>query len=842
MSIKYFFSQTALFLLIYLIPGFLVAQPKVYQSGKPSWVHVPADLNLKQNPRDVSDGYYLKLYDYQVHAEEQTSYVHIVRDIISEAGIQNGAEIWISFAPDYQKLTFHEVSVIRNGKKMPRLNVNNFKVIATEQDASSFIYNSNYTAYLILDDIRIGDQIEYSYSLKGDNPVFKNKFFEDIYLQTSVPVSHLYACVLISEKRDLIIKEHNNAKKAVRKSDNGLVRLEWEDKMVKAPKYEANSPSWYDNYRHVQLTEYKDWGEVADWAKSINPAPTAVKGELQGKTNQLLIESKGDKKLFANNAIQFVQDDIRYTGIEIGEYSHRANHPEKVFKQRYGDCKDKSLLLVTLLEQANIEACIALVHTRLAHKIENEAPSPSAFNHAIVYFKINDKPYWVDPTISYQGGTLESRSFPHNGTALLLQDSGDRIRSMRFDGEGNVNSVETYSLAVKDSTTANLTVQTTYTGWQADVIRSQMAYNSIQGVENGYLNYYSKLFPSIEITDSLRITDDRLANIIIVEENYLVPDFFTKNSETNRYEVSFYANMIYEQLPSLSGKRESPIAINYPVDIDYTVRVISPYGWNIQKSTTFLDRESYLFGSSAKTKADTLFLNYQFKYHTPEVSAAKSSEFVADIKNIENKQLSYSISLPSFDINGMDSLSWLAIFYSVLLFAIFGLIGNRIYNFKIQPSITGEYNMYNSIGGWLILPLIGLALTPIRMFVDIIRVGFYKTSLWNSFGESLKESLAFKGLMIFELTANIFLICFAILCLILLIKRRTIFPRLIIWYFLLTFIVHIADFALYHMLGFNIISAFSPGVNEIIRSLLVIAIWTPYMLRSVRVKGTFINP
>jgi transglutaminase-like putative cysteine protease len=35
-------------------------------------------------------------------------------------------------------------------------------------------------------------------------------------------------------------------------------------------------------------------------------------------------------------------------GIEMGQYSHKANNPERVFKQRYGDCKDKSLLLVSM--------------------------------------------------------------------------------------------------------------------------------------------------------------------------------------------------------------------------------------------------------------------------------------------------------------------------------------------------------------------------------------------------------------------------------------------------------------------------------------------------------------
>src|SRR5690606_8276294 len=104
------------------------------------------------------------------------------------------------------------------------------------------IYNGNYSAYLILDDIRVGDQIEYSYSLIGDNPVFKGKFFEDIYLQTNVPISHLYTSILIDEKRNLKVKEFNGAKKPQRKKDNGMTHFIWEEQMVKPPKFETYTP------------------------------------------------------------------------------------------------------------------------------------------------------------------------------------------------------------------------------------------------------------------------------------------------------------------------------------------------------------------------------------------------------------------------------------------------------------------------------------------------------------------------------------------------------------------------------------------------------------------------
>ena len=61
-------------------------------------------------------------------------------------------------------------------------------------------------------------------------------------------------------------------------------------------------------------------------------------------------------------ALHFVQDDIRYTGIEIGVGRISADTTGEVLARRFGDCKDKVLLLVTILRALGVEAYPALVN------------------------------------------------------------------------------------------------------------------------------------------------------------------------------------------------------------------------------------------------------------------------------------------------------------------------------------------------------------------------------------------------------------------------------------------------------------------------------------------------
>jgi transglutaminase-like putative cysteine protease len=47
-------------------------------------------------------------------------------------------------------------------------------------------------------------------------------------------------------------------------------------------------------------------------------------------------------------ALQFVQNKIRYVSRSFGSNAYHSHHPDEVLQNRYGDCKDNSLLLLLL--------------------------------------------------------------------------------------------------------------------------------------------------------------------------------------------------------------------------------------------------------------------------------------------------------------------------------------------------------------------------------------------------------------------------------------------------------------------------------------------------------------
>ncbi|MES2518007.1 MAG: DUF3857 domain-containing protein, partial [Bacteroidota bacterium] len=115
----------------------------IHISPKPEWIIVKKPSNAKVNLKEVSDGFYESFIENQIHVELQSSYYHEIREVISETGIQNASEISVDFNPTYERLTFHEITIWRNGERINKLNKSKIKVIQKEAELSKFIYNES---------------------------------------------------------------------------------------------------------------------------------------------------------------------------------------------------------------------------------------------------------------------------------------------------------------------------------------------------------------------------------------------------------------------------------------------------------------------------------------------------------------------------------------------------------------------------------------------------------------------------------------------------------------------------------------------------------------------------
>jgi predicted Zn-dependent protease len=112
------------------------------------------------------------------------------------------------------------------------------------------------------------------------------------------------------------------------------------------------------------------------------------------------LDVKRDRDAVVGRLVARLGVDVKYTGIEFGEASIVPRTPAEVLDRRYGDCKDKALLLTALLRAAGVPAEVALLDSGFGPDVDPDVPGLGGFDHAIVYLP-GPKPLWIDATDQY---------------------------------------------------------------------------------------------------------------------------------------------------------------------------------------------------------------------------------------------------------------------------------------------------------------------------------------------------------------------------------------------------------------------------------------------------------
>jgi tetratricopeptide (TPR) repeat protein len=112
----------------------------------------------------------------------------------------------------------------------------------------------------------------------------------------------------------------------------------------------------------------------------VEAATPGIKSLVDG-----LIAGKATNQEKEAALLNYLDQEIRYTGIEFGGAAIVPRDPADVLAKKYGDCKDKATLLVTMLRSAGIPAYVALLNAGGRMDVPAELPGMGLFDHAIVF-------------------------------------------------------------------------------------------------------------------------------------------------------------------------------------------------------------------------------------------------------------------------------------------------------------------------------------------------------------------------------------------------------------------------------------------------------------------------
>lgn len=154
-------------------------------------------------------------------------------------------------------------------------------------------------------------------------------------------------------------------------------------------------------------------------------------------------------------------------------------------------------------------------------------------------------------------------------------------------------------------------------------------------------------------------------------------------------------------------------------------------------------------------------------------------------------------------------------------------------------------NEPEGLGGWLILPLIGLVISPIRigLMIATTYLPIFSDGSWEYLTDRNSEGYhpLWGPLLVGEMVFNTFFVMYSLFLLVLFFMKHAWFPRAIIIFYLSNLLFIVADAAVVGMVPGLGLEVDGEVTQEIVRGLVGTAIWVPYFLVSRRVKNTFVR-
>ena len=598
----------------------------------PQWVKALEYVKPAADPITAPTQIVLKDEQIYLEAKRSTRYLHMEKRVHSSAGLNFVSQIQIEFDPAYQELALHKIEVLRGEQRIDKLEPRRVQLLQRETQLEARMYDGRITASIVLDDVRVGDTIAYSYSVRGSNPVFDNKFsWVDSVGSSLGPITQYQARIVYPEGRAIHYKTPADVSVETQ-TLAGMKELLFKRNYVAQQVYEESSTVETYTAQFIQVSEFKDWNEVATWGANLFLVANEVTEKLERHIAPWKNLATSAEKIRA--ALDFVQKEVRYFGTEIGINSHKPSSPDKVLEQRYGDCKDKTTLLIAMLRAMNISARPVLASTNFREETDSLMPSPLAFNHVIATVNVDGKDWWLDPTRDQQIGPFENRSVRDYGKVLVAHEGSTQLTQ-------TPDSLHELHQAVSDQFQLQVLSQepilistSTYYGALAERMRAYLARTPLSEVQTGYVKPYLYTYPKILLRGEMKVVELPEENALRLVQEFDVKGFWTLHKiEKLKASMSFWSLEGQLSAPKDISRKSSyqipaPGVYRHTITSELSEDLLDPY-----KEESYLDGQAHftLKGSLVSTAKKVTWVN-ELAYHNPKVKPEQWRSYSDKIK------------------------------------------------------------------------------------------------------------------------------------------------------------------------------------------------------------------
>ena len=308
-------------------------------------------------------------------------------------------------------------------------------------------------------------------------------FFGDYFghreiFQEQVPLQEKILILRVPAERKFYFHQRNMKLEptVTRDEASGMVTYLWTRKDVPKLDPEPAMPDPSEASPVLEVSTFESWDTFNTWYWNLIKKQFETSPEIAKKVRELT--SGTDSDLAKVRAIyNFVVTDVRYNAWEFGVHGFKPYNAAAIFARRFGDCKDKALLLCVMLKEVGLTARPVLIYAdERRGKEDLQLPMVNHFNHCIAYMppEKGREELFLDGTAQFHS-YKDLPSMDRGATVLVVGNSEEKgsIQQVPWNKPEELSITEEAVVEIHPDLSADLQVRARAAGDYAVHVRSQ---------------------------------------------------------------------------------------------------------------------------------------------------------------------------------------------------------------------------------------------------------------------------------------------------------------------------------------------------------------------------------
>lgn len=535
---------------------------------------LPADLSAYTAQQAVV------LLDNTVVKVEQSGlssrYVQQVIEVLQPGAAQQMQSWPIAFDPDRQEVRVVEASILKtDGRRVHAESM----VTDALSDPQYRMYYRNRNLVLSFPSLAAGDRIwiEYKISDVGEQNDYGQYFGDFVPFAGMLPILLKQYTLVMPEDFPLYIQAKGVEAQPIIVTIKGRKTYRWVARDIAHIQQEPGMPGFSEVAPYLHLSTFRDWDALGRWYAKFIADQWEVTPEIRAKVAE--VTAGATTPLDKVRAVhRWVVQQTHYVGLEFGVHGFRPYKVKQIFDRRFGDCKDKAILMAAMLKVAGLDAAMVLTRTRDNGAIEATPASLAVFNHAICY--VPELDLFLDGTAEYTG-LMELPYQDRNVWVQLVWQDGRTRRVLTPQARAQDNRYEaTYEVQVPSSgSDAEAKGSVLITGQECAWVRRR--YQNPDKLREQMEKDLSGSFPGTHLS---RVEASPLADLsspVTLSFEGTLGQFFRPDGKNRLSARTWLGRLSLSTMYASLAKRILPLEIDYPWEQTYTVTYTLPEGASV---------------------------------------------------------------------------------------------------------------------------------------------------------------------------------------------------------------------------------------------------------------------